>query len=287
MTRATSSCSSSSVPVSVKTTDSSLCSFFTYSRMYRNHFLGQIWASMSKKSASNQRNSSDPLEIKFKLYAVFVKWGSWINFLFMRGQDIVNKWDFPSKIFRHCLKRLVSKIVNWHDQREIFVKMSLRDRLDCLVEFVGTILLCLLRLRNCFFRVCFPTPFAAVLKDFLPLITSPISGAANSNMSATMSFAAGTTYLRKNGISVLPITCARAPNPLPLSSNPSIVWNFYLSWSNHLVVPHVLELNVEHLSKHQHKASDSDRYKGYLFTWCVSQINVYTMKRIFEQRSKL
>ena len=95
--------------------------------------------------------------------------------------------------------------------------MSLRDRLDCLVDFVGIILLCLLRLAstNCYFRVFFPTVFTAVLKDFLPIKTSPISGAAKSNMSEPMRFAAGTTYLRKKGIAALPITCARVPNPLP------------------------------------------------------------------------
>ena len=99
----------------------------------------------------------------------------------------------------------------------MFVKMSLRDRPDCLVEFVGMILLCLLRLPspNCFLRVCFPTLFAAVLKFFLPLTTSAISGTANSNMSAPKRFAAGTISLRKNGITFLPITCASAPNPRP------------------------------------------------------------------------
>ena len=100
----------------------------------------------------------------------------------------------------------------------MFVKMSLRDRLDGLVDFVGMTLLAVLFLLprpNCFFRVCCPTLFAAVLKDFLPLITSPISGAANSNMSAPVRFAAGTIYLRKNGIAVLPIYCASAPNPRP------------------------------------------------------------------------
>ena len=123
--------------------------------------------------------------------------------------------------------------------------MSLRDRLDCLVNFAGMILLavlfllpclpyanslppsahfCLLRVRlrlpspspKCFFRVCFPTHFAAVLKIFLPLTTSAIAGTANSNKSAPTRFAAGTIYLRKNGIAVLRITCVRAPNPLPL-----------------------------------------------------------------------
>ena len=112
----------------------------------------------------------------------------------------------------------------------MFVEMSLRDRLHCLVDFVGKILLCLLascrtptapfRLQlpspNCFFRSWFSTLFAADLKDFPPLLTSPISGAANSNMSKLLRFAAGTVYLRKNGTAVLPITCVRAPNPLPL-----------------------------------------------------------------------
>ena len=106
----------------------------------------------------------------------------------------------------------------------MFVKMSLRDRLDCLVDFVGMILLAVLfllavRLRlpypcpNCFFRVCFPTLFAADLKDFLPLITSPISGAANSNKSAPTRFAAWTIYLRKNGIAVpqYPVQVHRIP----------------------------------------------------------------------------
>ena len=90
----------------------------------------------------------------------------------MRVQDIVNNWDYPSKIYRHCHKSLVPKIVVRHNQREMFVNMSLPDRLDCLVDFVGMILLCLLPLPNCFFRVCFPTLFAADLKDFLPLISS-------------------------------------------------------------------------------------------------------------------
>ena len=100
----------------------------------------------------------------------------------------------------------------------MFEKMSLRDRLDCLADFVGMIVLCLLRPTSpsCFLRVSFPTLFAAVLKDFLPLITSSISVAANSNMSAPMRYAAGTTYLRKNGIAVLSRTCARAPKRLPL-----------------------------------------------------------------------
>ena len=97
----------------------------------------------------------------------------------------------------------------------MFVKMSLRNRLDCLVDFDAMILLCLLPLPNCFFRVCFPTLFAAVLIFFLPLTTSAISGTTNSNKSAPMRFAAGTIYLRKNGIAVLPVACASAPNHRP------------------------------------------------------------------------
>ena len=149
----------------------------------------------------------------------------------------------------------------------MFVKMSLRDRLGCLVDFVGMILLavffllspCLpavrlrlpsasslplalptallpVRLRlpspspNCFFRVYFPTLFAAVLKFFLPLTTSAISGTAKSNKSAPTRFAAGTIYLRKKWNFSSPNNLSNSPkSPSPQSSNRSIVWNFYLS----------------------------------------------------------
>ena len=82
----------------------------------------------------------------------------------------------------------------------MFVKMSLRDQLSCFVDFVEMTLLVVLFLLpspNCFFGVCFPTLFAAVLKFFLPLTTSAISGTENSNKSTPTRFAAGTIYLRK------------------------------------------------------------------------------------------
>ena len=90
----------------------------------------------------------------------------------------------------------------------MFAKMSLRDRLICFAEFVGMTLLAvffLLPLPNCFPRVCLPTIFADVLKFFLPLTTSAISGGAILNKSAPKRFAAGTIYLRKNGTAVHPI----------------------------------------------------------------------------------
>ena len=100
----------------------------------------------------------------------------------------------------------------------MFVKMSLRDRLICFADFVGITLLAvlfLLPLHGCFLRVCLATLSAAVLIFFLPLTTSAISGTATYNKSTPTRFAAGTIYLRKNGIAVLPITCASAPNPRP------------------------------------------------------------------------
>ena len=215
VTRATSSSSSSSSPVSLKTTDSSLCSFFFFFTR-----VCIVTTSFDKFELQCQKRFSEinvivPIRLKFKFYAaVSIKWGSWINFLFMRGQDIVNNWDFPSKISRHCHKRLV--LVVWHDQREIFLKMSFRDQLICFADFVGMILLAVLFLLlspSCFFIVFFPTFFATVLKFFLPLTTSATSGTTNSNKSAPTRFAAGTIFLRKNGIAVLPVTCASAPNP--------------------------------------------------------------------------
>ena len=83
----------------------------------------------------------------------------------MGQQDIVNYWHFSAKIFRNSHKRLVPKTAR-HDQWEMFVKVSLPDRLVCFADFVGTILIacftyassillipafrCLLLLPNCF-----------------------------------------------------------------------------------------------------------------------------------------
>ena len=46
-------------------------------------------------------------------------------------------------------------------------------------------------------------------------------------------------------------------------------------------------MNVGSFSEHQNKTSDTDRYKRFFFTTRVSQVNVNTMKRIFEQRPEL
>ena len=46
-------------------------------------------------------------------------------------------------------------------------------------------------------------------------------------------------------------------------------------------------MNVGGFSEHQNKTSDTNRYKGYFLTARVSQVNVKTMKRIFEQWSEL
>ena len=169
-----------------------------------------------------QINVTVPIRLKFKLYAAFIEWGIQIDFLFMERQDMVNYGDFPSKTSRNCHKKLVPKITR-HDYWEIFVKISLRDRLTCFADFVRLTLLAvffLLPLPSCFLKVCLPTLFAAPLVFFLPLTTSAIF--AYSNKSTPTRFAAGMRFLRKKGSAVLPITCASAPilrprcRPIPI-----------------------------------------------------------------------
>ena len=46
-------------------------------------------------------------------------------------------------------------------------------------------------------------------------------------------------------------------------------------------------MNVGGFSEHQNKTSDTDRYKRYFFTARISQVNVKTVKRFFEQWSEL
>ena len=46
-------------------------------------------------------------------------------------------------------------------------------------------------------------------------------------------------------------------------------------------------MNVRNFSKHENKSSYSHRDEGNLLTRRVSQINVYAVKRVFQQSSKL
>ena len=46
-------------------------------------------------------------------------------------------------------------------------------------------------------------------------------------------------------------------------------------------------MNVGGFFQYQNKTSDTDRYERYFLTARVSQVNVNTMRRIFEQRSEL
>ena len=75
--------------------------------------------------------------------------------------------------------------------------------------------------------------------------------------------------------------------PSGLSTKTSIERNPDLSWINRLLTSFRLKMNFRSFSKHQKKTSDTDRHKGYFLTARVSQVNVITMKRIFEQFSDL
>ena len=214
VTRGTGASYSSFAVASPSTSASSLCSFFVFVSFVTIIFDNFQFQSQIRLS---QVNMVVPLRLKIKLYAVFIEWGVRINLLFVGQQDIVNYWDFPSKITRNCHKKLVPKSARY-EYWKMFVKLSPRDQLICFADFLGMILLAaafLLPLPNCFLRVCLPTLFAAVLKFLLPLTTSSISGAVYCHKSAPTRCAAGTIYLRRNENAVLPVICACASNPCP------------------------------------------------------------------------
>ena len=59
--------------------------------------------------------------------------------------------------------------------------------------------------------------------------------------------------------------CKCTESQSTLSTNTSIEWNLFLSWSNHLVTSFRIETNVGGFSEHQNKTSDSERYKKKTF----------------------
>ena len=149
----------------------------------------------------------------------------------------------------------------------MFVKTSLRDWLARFADFIAKALLAvffLLPLPYYFLRVGLSTLFPAVLNSLPQLAISAVSGAENSNKSASTRFGAGMINLRTKEVAGLPIICASAPNPRSycLLLNSSIERNFYLSSSNHLLTPHRIKMNFGGFFEHWNNTSDTDRYNG-------------------------
>ena len=80
--------------------------------------------------------------------------------------------------------------------------------------------------------------------------------------------------------------CKRTESQPTVSTNTSIEKIIYLSWSNLLVTSFRLEMNVGRFPKHRKETSDTGRYKWYFFTACVSQDNVSSLNKNFEQWSE-
>ena len=73
--------------------------------------------------------------------------------------------------------------------------------------------------------------------------------------------------------------CKWIETPSTLSTNTSIGWNLYFSWSNHLVLSFRLEINVGIFFEHQNKTSDTNRHKGFFFhRSCLSSQCTYYEK---------
>ena len=127
-------------------------------------------------------------------------------------------------------------------------------------------LLCLLLLPNCFFQsllshtLCSRFERFSTANNFSNLWCSKLQNVS------TYAFWCWDDIFTQKGNCSSPSNLCKSPECLsPPSSNRSKAWNLYLSWSNFLVVPYVIELNVGHLSRHQNKLSDTDRLKRVFF----------------------
>ena len=196
---------------------------------------------------------------KFKLYAVLIKWGSRVYSLFVERQEIVNYWDFPSKISRNCHKWLVPKITR-HDKWEIFVEMSHR----------GGLVFCLFCWMDC---ACSLFP-ATTIQLFSPSssshtfwscleVFSLFNNIYNFRQNELQQISAH-AFCRWDDKFTQKGNCG-SPNNFWMctESRPTVLadtseeWNLYLSWSNHLVTSFILEVDVWGFLKHQNKTSDT------------------------------
>ena len=199
---------------------------------FPNHDPWQVSVSKAHTSVSNQLVV--PIRLKFKLYAIFIEWGSRIKFLSVGRQDINNYKEFPSKISRTCYKSLLPKIAR-HHYWEMFSNQSLHDWLLFCRFFWGDSACSL-----------YPATTTQLFSESLPshalCSCFEILSTANTLCKFWRSrFQPASTYafcirddlfMQKRNYSSLDKMCKCNKIPSRLSINTSIEWNLNLSSNN-------------------------------------------------------
>ena len=221
------------------------------------------------------------ISLKFKLCAVFIEWGIRIDFLFM-GLSLQDFQKLPQKvgtgIYSTWLMRNVCNNVSSRPT-DLFCRFCWNDPASSPFPATTTQL---------FSQSLSSHPLCSCLEIFSTTNNHCNFWHSKFQQVSTYAFCSwDDIFTQKWNCSSPNNLCRCTESPSTLSTNTSIERNLHLSRSNHLVTSLRLEMNVGGFSEHENKTSAADRYKGYFFTARVSQVNVNTMKRIFEQRSEL
>ena len=247
----------------------------------------------------SQINVIVPIRLKIKLCAVQIEWGSSIDLLF-----IVHGTTRHRQLLRRSLqdlKKLPQKVgtenySTW-SMRNVCKNVSPRPT-DLFCRFCWNDCACLPYVYGSFLLLATTTQLFSqslsshILCSCLETLstTSNLCNFWHSKFQQVSTYAFCSwddVFTQKWNRSSPNNLCKGTKSPSTLSTNTSVKWNLYFSWINHIVTSFRLEMIVGSFSEHQNKTSDTDRYKGYFFTARVSQVNVNTMKRVFEQRSEL
>ena len=100
--------------------------FLSYARFYRFSIVSFVTTTLDHFLLQSHNNQAPInvflIRLNFKLYGVFFKWSSTIDFLFLRRQKIINCFDLRQMISTNCHKWLVPK-THWSGlfERALFV----------------------------------------------------------------------------------------------------------------------------------------------------------------------
>ena len=154
----------------------------------------------------------------------------------------------------------------------MFVKMSLRDRLICYADSVG--MTPLAWLPSAYGSLLLPATTTQLFSQSLSShtlynclenlpTTNNLCNFWHSNFQQVSTYAFCSwddKFMQKRNCSSHNNLCKRNESSSTLSTNTSLEWNLYLSWSNHLVLSFRLKRNVGGFSEHQNKTSDTHIY---------------------------
>ena len=206
--------------------------------MYPNHVLWKTWVSMPKKTVSHQRNSSEPFEIQ--TLCIFHQVRLLDKFIVHARTRHRQQLRLPLRDFQTLPQKVGTEncCLTWSTKNVCKNVSSRPIDLFCRFCWNDSARSPLLATTSQMFSECLSSHTLCSCLETLST-TNSLCNFWHSKLEHVSTYALchwDDIFTQKGNCKSPKNLCKSPESPSPLSSNRSIVWNFYLSWSNQTIL---------------------------------------------------